>query len=72
MTYLADDAVLLLYRGFVTDRYNLTMITTGTYRAGNNATAPIDYQIGPSMWGGQQTRIHVRFQDRHGRHLLDD
>lgn len=73
MTYLADDAVLLLYRGFVTDRYNLTMITTGTYRAGNNATAPIDYQIGPSMWGGQQTYAFMcDFKIATERHLLDD
>lgn len=55
MTMLASDVVLWLYAGFVSDRYAATMVTTGNPRTANNATAPIDYTIGPSQWAGQQT-----------------
>ena len=55
MTALADDAALFLYRGFVTDRYNGTMVTTGDPRTGGSGMAAIDYTVGPSQWAAQQT-----------------
>jgi hypothetical protein len=55
MTAVADDVTLWLYNGFVRDRYNLTMVTTGSPQTGNNATSPLEYSIEPSMWGAQQT-----------------
>ncbi|HWV23257.1 MAG TPA: hypothetical protein VNZ58_03630 [Thermomicrobiales bacterium] len=55
MTIIAHDVVLWLYAGFISDRYDATMVTTGNPRTANNATAPIDYTIGPSTWGGKQT-----------------
>lgn len=52
---IASDISHRLYHGFVTDRYNGTMITTGNPQAANGATAPIDYTIGPAEWASQQT-----------------
>lgn len=44
-----------LYSGFVVDRFDGTMITTGDPRTANNATAPVQGQIGPSEWAGMET-----------------
>lgn len=55
MTLLAEEAITLIYSGFVRDRYQDTMVTTGDPRGANNASAPLDYAIGPSEWGGTQT-----------------
>lgn len=57
MTAIAEDAVIWIYSGFVKDRYNGTMVVTGDPGTASNAnaTAPLDYTVGPSEWGGQQT-----------------
>ena len=55
MTIIADDVAMWLYAGFVRDRYQATMVTTGNPQMANNATTPIDYTIGPSQWAAQQT-----------------
>lgn len=54
MTRLADAVTQHLYSGFVRDRYNGTMVTTGDPRS-TNATGTLDYTVGPSQWAGQQT-----------------
>lgn len=59
LTAIADDATTWLWHGFVTDRFNGTMITPGDPRTANNATAPFDYSIGPSEWAGLQTYAWV-------------
>ena len=59
MTYLAHEANKTLMRGFVTDRFNGTLITTGTFDANNNATPPIAGVVGPSSWNGQQTYAYM-------------
>lgn len=56
LTAIAHETVGLLYSGFVTDRFNGTLVTTGGGQHGNNVSAPIDYSIGPSTWGGTETR----------------
>ncbi len=54
MTRLADAVTQHLYSGFVRDRYNGTMVTTGDPRS-TGAAGTLDYTVGPSEWGGQQT-----------------
>ena len=53
MTALARDAVPWLYSGFVYDRYNGTLLTTGNPESG--AAPALVYTINPSEWGGKQT-----------------
>lgn len=55
MARIADDATLLVYAGFATDRYSGTMVTTGNPQTSNGASSPWDYTIGPSEWAGQKT-----------------
>ncbi len=60
MTGIADEAVIWLYSGFVRDRYNGTLLTTGNPQtASGAAVAPLTYTVGPSMWGGSQTYAMV-------------
>lgn len=54
MTAIAPQVALHLYSGFVRDRFNGTMVTTGDPR-GSNAIGMLDYTVGPSQWAGQET-----------------
>lgn len=53
MTALAGEIVPRLYQGFVTDRYNGTLVTPGGMSTG--AAPALDYSIGPSEWSDQPT-----------------
>ena len=55
---IAPQVALRLYSGFVRDRFNGTMITLGDPR-GTNALGMLDYNNGPSEWGGVQTYAMV-------------
>lgn len=55
MTAVAMEATTCLYNGFVTDKYDGTMVVTGNPQTANNATPDLEYSIGPSQWNGQDT-----------------
>lgn len=55
MTRIADAVSLWLYSGFTRDRYNGTLVTTGDPRSTAGGQGTMDYTIGASTWGDQQT-----------------
>lgn len=55
MTRLADAVSLYLYSGFVRDRYNGTLVTTGDPRGVAGGQGTMDYTVGASRWAGQET-----------------
>lgn len=55
VTGIAEEVCAALYGGFVSDRFNGTMITTGNPRTSQNATSSLEYRLGASEWGGKQT-----------------
>lgn len=59
ITAIAGELPARLYEGFVTDKYNGTIIVTGDPATANNATSPLTYELGPSEWAGQQTYAMV-------------
>jgi len=54
MTAIAPEVARHLYSGFVRDRFNGTMVTTGDPRT-TATRGMLDYTIGPSQWAGQET-----------------
>ena len=59
MTLLVEEAITLIYSGFVRDRYQDTMVTTGDPRGANNASAPLDYATMVVRRGGTQTYAFI-------------
>ncbi len=57
MAVLADEAAYALYRGFVTDQFGGTMVTTsaGGQASSDGVGAPLDGSIGSSSWNEQLT-----------------
>ena len=55
MNDLSEAAKLMLYSGFVRDRYSGTMITTATPQTGGGSTPALRADVSPSQWAGQDT-----------------